>query len=147
VGSPGGRGRRKSRTLSSFYRPAVDRLQALARRFGRTLLARGPLILVGTGTLFLVLMVAFLYFVPLPAPVVPVATRVLDRNGELVGSLFSQNRIPVPLSEMPEVLKQGFRIEEVPVRFVARTFEEGKKIGWRDGVRAIWCILKYNLLR
>ena len=28
-----------------------------------------------------------------------------------------------------------------------RTYDEGKKIGWRDGVRALWCILKYNLLR
>ncbi len=108
VGSPGGRGRRKSATFGSFLEPVLGRLQALARRLGRVLLARGPLILVGTGTLFLVLMVAFLYFVPLPPPVVPVATRVLDRNGELVGSLFSQNRIPVPLSQMPETLKQGF---------------------------------------
>ena len=33
------------------------------------------------------------------------------------------------------------------ISYSGRTYDEGKKIGWRDGVRAIWCILKYNLLR
>ena len=37
------------------------------------------------------------------------------------------------------------RIYEVGISYYGRTYEEGKKIGWRDGVRAIWCILKYNL--
>jgi len=37
------------------------------------------------------------------------------------------------------------RIYEVPVSYAGRTYAEGKKIGWKDGVRAIWCILKYNL--
>jgi glycosyltransferase involved in cell wall biosynthesis len=39
------------------------------------------------------------------------------------------------------------RIFEVGISYAGRTYEEGKKIGWRDGLRAIWCILKYNLLR
>lgn len=39
------------------------------------------------------------------------------------------------------------RIYEVGISYYGRTFEEGKKINWRDGVRAIWCILKYNLFR
>ncbi len=34
---------------------------------------------------------------------------------------------------------------EVPISYNARTEEQGKKIGWRDGFRAIWCILKYGL--
>jgi len=37
------------------------------------------------------------------------------------------------------------RIYEVGISYYGRTYDEGKKIGWRDGVRAIWCILKYNL--
>ncbi len=37
------------------------------------------------------------------------------------------------------------RIYEVSISYAGRTYEEGKKIGWRDGVRAIWCILYYNL--
>lgn len=40
---------------------------------------------------------------------------------------------------------QGIRIYEVGISYYGRTYEEGKKIGWRDGFRAIWCILKYNL--
>jgi glycosyltransferase involved in cell wall biosynthesis len=39
------------------------------------------------------------------------------------------------------------RIYEVGISYYGRTYKEGKKIGWRDGVRAVWCILKYNLRR
>lgn len=39
----------------------------------------------------------------------------------------------------------GIRIYEVGISYYGRTFAEGKKIGWRDGVKAIWCILKYSL--
>ena len=39
------------------------------------------------------------------------------------------------------------RIYEVGISYYGRTYEEGKKIGWRDGFRAIYCILKYNLFR
>ena len=37
------------------------------------------------------------------------------------------------------------RIYEVGISYYGRTYKEGKKIGWRDGFRAIWCILKYNI--
>ncbi|HRY98342.1 MAG TPA: glycosyltransferase family 2 protein [Bacteroidales bacterium] len=40
----------------------------------------------------------------------------------------------------------GIRIYEVGISYYGRTYDEGKKIGARDGFRAIWCILKYNLL-
>jgi glycosyltransferase involved in cell wall biosynthesis len=46
-----------------------------------------------------------------------------------------------------KVAKLGCRIYEVGISYSGRTYEEGKKIGWRDGARAVWCILKYNLLR
>ena len=39
----------------------------------------------------------------------------------------------------------GVRIYEVGISYYGRTFEEGKKIGWKDGFRAIYCILKYNV--
>lgn len=42
---------------------------------------------------------------------------------------------------------KNLRIYEVGISYYGRSFEEGKKIGWRDGFRAIWCILKYNLTR
>ena len=46
-----------------------------------------------------------------------------------------------------KVAKLHCRVYEVGISYAGRTFSEGKKIGWRDGVRAIWCIFKYNLLR
>jgi glycosyltransferase involved in cell wall biosynthesis len=42
---------------------------------------------------------------------------------------------------------KNLRIYEVGISYYGRSFEEGKKIGWRDGFRAIWCILKYNLIQ
>ena len=44
------------------------------------------------------------------------------------------------LSRIPKI-----RIYEVGISYYGRTYEEGKKIGWRDGFRAIYCILKYNI--
>ncbi len=46
-----------------------------------------------------------------------------------------------------KVAKLGVRIYEVGVSYSGRTYAEGKKIGWRDGLHAVWCVLKYNLLR
>jgi hypothetical protein len=40
---------------------------------------------------------------------------------------------------------KGVRIYEVGISYYGRTYEEGKKIGWKDGFRAIYCILRYNL--
>lgn len=39
----------------------------------------------------------------------------------------------------------GIRIYEIGISYYGRTYEDGKKIGWRDGVRALFCILKYNI--
>ena len=41
----------------------------------------------------------------------------------------------------------GVRVYEVGISYAGRTYQEGKKIGWRDGIRAVWCIIKYNILR
>ena len=46
-----------------------------------------------------------------------------------------------------KLAKMKVRIYEVPVSYYGRTYAEGKKIGWRDGLWALWCILKYNFLR
>ena len=42
---------------------------------------------------------------------------------------------------------KSIRIYEVGISYYGRTYEEGKKIGWKDGFRAIWCVLKYGLFR
>ena len=44
-----------------------------------------------------------------------------------------------------KVARGGWRIYEVGISYYGRTYEEGKKIGWKDGISAIRCILKYNL--
>lgn len=41
---------------------------------------------------------------------------------------------------------KGIRIYEVPISYFGRTYEEGKKIGWKDGFSALWCIFKFNIL-
>ncbi len=50
--------------------------------------------------------------------------------------------VTAKISRIPEI-----RIYEVGISYYGRTYEEGKKIGWKDGFRAIWCILKYGLFR
>jgi glycosyltransferase involved in cell wall biosynthesis len=44
-----------------------------------------------------------------------------------------------------KVAKRRLRIYEVGISYWGRTYEEGKKIGWKDGVRALWCLIKYAL--
>jgi glycosyltransferase involved in cell wall biosynthesis len=39
----------------------------------------------------------------------------------------------------------GIRIYEIGISYYGRTYADGKKIGWRDGFRALWCVLKYNM--
>jgi len=46
-----------------------------------------------------------------------------------------------------KVARLGVRIYEVGIGYAGRTYAEGKKIDWKDGVRALWCILKYGLRR
>jgi len=44
-----------------------------------------------------------------------------------------------------KIAKRGLRVYEVGISYWGRTYEEGKKIGWRDGFRALFCLLKYTL--
>jgi glycosyltransferase involved in cell wall biosynthesis len=60
---------------------------------------------------------------------------------------IEENRFGFEPEITAKVAKLGVRIYEVGISYSGRTYEEGKKIGWRDGVRAVWCIIKYNLLR
>ena len=46
-----------------------------------------------------------------------------------------------------KIAKLGCRIYEVGISYYGRTYQEGKKINWKDGIHALWCILKYNLFR
>jgi glycosyltransferase involved in cell wall biosynthesis len=44
-----------------------------------------------------------------------------------------------------KIAKRRLRIYEVGISYSGRTYEEGKKIGWKDGVHAVWCLVKYSL--
>ncbi|HEY3497239.1 MAG TPA: glycosyltransferase family 2 protein [Polyangiaceae bacterium] len=44
-----------------------------------------------------------------------------------------------------KVARTGARVFEVPISYAGRTYEEGKKINWKDGVKAFWCIVRYGL--
>lgn len=56
-----------------------------------------------------------------------------------------ENRFGFEPEITAKVAKQKCRIYEVGISYSGRSYEEGKKIGWRDGIRAFWCIFRYNL--
>lgn len=56
---------------------------------------------------------------------------------------IEENRFGFEPEITAKLAKKGIRIYEVAVSYHGRTYAEGKKINWKDGFRAIWCILKY----
>lgn len=70
------------------------------------------------------------------------------RKEALEGITIEENRFGFEPEITAKIAgKKHLRICEVPVSYRGRTYRDGKKIGWRDGFRALWCILKYNLFR
>jgi glycosyltransferase involved in cell wall biosynthesis len=59
---------------------------------------------------------------------------------------IEENRFGLEPEITAKVAKLDVRIYEVPITYAGRTFAEGKKINWKDGVSALRCIVKYNLL-
>ena len=67
---------------------------------------------------------------------------------EIIQSIpIEENRFGFEPEITAKLSKKGVRIYEVSVSYHGRTYAEGKKINWKDGVRAIWCIIKYSLSR
>jgi glycosyltransferase involved in cell wall biosynthesis len=65
---------------------------------------------------------------------------------ELLQSLpLSADRFGIEPELTARLAQAGARIYEMPISYDGRSYAEGKKIGWRDGVSALWCILKYNV--
>jgi len=60
---------------------------------------------------------------------------------------IEENRFGFEPEITAKVARMGCRIYEVGISYYGRTYAEGKKIGYKDGLRAIYCILKYNLFR
>jgi glycosyltransferase involved in cell wall biosynthesis len=58
---------------------------------------------------------------------------------------LEQNRFGFEPEVTVKISKMKLRIYEVGISYSGRTYEEGKKIGWKDGVQALWCIVKYSI--
>ena len=62
----------------------------------------------------------------------------------LANRFLEQDRFGFEPEITAKVARLGIRLCEVPISYVGRSHKEGKKIGWRDGLKTIWCILKYG---
>ena len=69
------------------------------------------------------------------------------RRELIQGIAIEEDRFGFEPEVTAKIARSRCRIYEVGISYHGRTYEEGKKIGWKDGVRAIYCILKYNLWR
>ena len=69
----------------------------------------------------------------------------LFRKEVLAGITIEENRFGFEPEITAKIAKGRWRVYEVGISYYGRTYEEGKKIGWRDGVRAIYAIIKYNV--
>jgi glycosyltransferase involved in cell wall biosynthesis len=68
------------------------------------------------------------------------------RTEFLAGIILCEDRFGFEPEITAKIARRRARVYEVAISYDGRTYEEGKKIGWRDGLRAVWCILRYNLL-
>lgn len=65
---------------------------------------------------------------------------------DLIQSIdIKENRFGFEPEITAKVARKNARIYEIGISYYGRTYTEGKKIGWKDGVKAVWCVLKYNL--
>jgi glycosyltransferase involved in cell wall biosynthesis len=71
----------------------------------------------------------------------------LFRRDVIKSFTIEEQRFGIEPEITAKIAAGGWRIYEMGISYSGRTYREGKKIGWKDGVRAIWCILKYNLRR
>jgi len=60
-----------------------------------------------------------------------------------ITSNLKENRFGIEPELTAKVARRKYRIQEVSVHYAGRSYQEGKKIGWRDGLSALWCILRY----
>jgi glycosyltransferase involved in cell wall biosynthesis len=66
------------------------------------------------------------------------------RREVLAGIAIREDRFGFEPEITAKVARQGVRIYEVGISYSGRTYQEGKKIGWRDGLRALYCIVRYR---
>jgi hypothetical protein len=69
------------------------------------------------------------------------------RREIIQGFVLKETRFGIEPELTARVGRANVRVYEVPISYFGRTYEEGKKIGFKDGVRAVWAVAKYGLLR
>ena len=67
------------------------------------------------------------------------------RREVLAGIRLRSNRFGFEPEITAKVAKGKWRVYEVPISYAGRTYEEGKKITWRDGIVALWCVIRYRI--
>lgn len=67
------------------------------------------------------------------------------RREVLEGIDLEENRFGFEQEITAKVSKNSWRVYEVPISYHGRTYAQGKKITWKDGLRGLWCILRYSL--
>jgi glycosyltransferase involved in cell wall biosynthesis len=65
---------------------------------------------------------------------------------EVLGSItLEEKRFGFEQEITIKIARKGWHVYEVPISYHGRTYDEGKKITWKDGMRALWCILRYGM--
>jgi glycosyltransferase involved in cell wall biosynthesis len=67
------------------------------------------------------------------------------RREVLKGIELKSNRFGFEPEITAKIAKHNWRVYEVPISYAGRTYEEGKKITWKDGLQALWCIIRYKI--
>ncbi|MBI2658924.1 glycosyltransferase family 2 protein [Candidatus Woesearchaeota archaeon] len=95
------------------------------------------------GNLFLTLMTNLLY----GASITDMETGYKVFRKEVIeGMNLKSNRFDFEPEITAKILKKGFKIHEIPIDFTGRKFEEGKKITWIDGIKALYYLIKYRVV-
>ncbi len=68
------------------------------------------------------------------------------RREVLQGLDLQSNGFGIEPEMTAKIFKRGYRVYEVPITYDGRSYEEGKKIGWKDGVVALWVLLRYRFM-
>jgi hypothetical protein len=64
---------------------------------------------------------------------------------EAIRPTLKENRFGIEVEMTAKIARRKYRVYELGISYFGRTYNEGKKIGFRDAMRALWCILRYRI--
>ena len=95
------------------------------------------------GNLFLTIITNLLY----GAKITDMETGYKVFKGDVIKDInLRANRFDFEPEITAKIIKKGYKIYEVPIRFIGRKFDEGKKITWVDGIKAVYYLIKYRFV-